>query len=517
MPYGQEPVTVSCMQEGNWKKVTCDDCGWKPVAGEPATTQDVTYVDPATCRKETFREFVAFVQDGTNTLGWGGDAPNQGITNTGGNTWNAVNYGTVLLPGNSGNGFVVTCDDACSDTTDNSCWFSTTNGYWKSTSQTTCTQGYQPTMPTFSACAGQQVRFRVLHPGGDNTNNTFEVFGHSFLEAPYMTPANQVAGESNPCESLEQHSNLYASQHIGQRSMCGSTGWLLADPPEQGGAWTEPLVDWRGGQMGIGPSNHFDLVIQSAGGPFAQPGSYLYKSYSVFHLNAGVWGIFQVDECGPKEALAGALTSQDPDLGLRLRTSLGTLPDSSGSVPFLYLLPMMETTLVTRQLLASILGLCWLAVAGPAAADPSAAAEDPAWRVEHEGIVVEMSIEAVNDPGGPLREEESASFRFGITDTATGQPLGGLYPAAWMAWLADGESRSPAGCIEKVEEFIGGSILAQPELDLNVYYVLALNEDATITVVDPLFGFGGTKLLGMINLPARGKTGCSAPIGRGSS
>ena len=31
------------------------------------------------------------------------------------------------------------------------------------------------------------------------------------------------------------------------------------------------------------------------------------------------------------------------------------------------------------------------------------------------------------------------------------------------------------------------------ELDLNQFYVLALNNDATITVVDPRFGFGGTK------------------------
>jgi hypothetical protein len=36
--------------------------------------------------------------------------------------------------------------------------------------------------------------------------------------------------------------------------------------------------------------------------------------------------------------------------------------------------------------------------------------------------------------------------------------------------------------------------------DLNVYYVLVMNEDNTISVVDPLFGFGGSKLLSYVRL-----------------
>jgi YVTN family beta-propeller protein len=69
----------------------------------------------------------------------------------------------------------------------------------------------------------------------------------------------------------------------------------------------------------------------------------------------------------------------------------------------------------------------------------------------------------------------------------------------------EGESSDPAICQDKVEAFIGGSLLSQPELDLNVYYVLALNDDASISVVDPLFGFGTTKLLDMIFLESPGE------------
>jgi YVTN family beta-propeller protein len=46
--------------------------------------------------------------------------------------------------------------------------------------------------------------------------------------------------------------------------------------------------------------------------------------------------------------------------------------------------------------------------------------------------------------------------------------------------------------------------MARAELDLNVYYVVTLNEEPTITVVDPLFGFGGSKLLARVRLGSPG-------------
>jgi len=48
-------------------------------------------------------------------------------------------------------------------------------------------------------------------------------------------------------------------------------------------------------------------------------------------------------------------------------------------------------------------------------------------------------------------------------------------------------------------------LLSHPTIDLNAYYVLALNHDATITVVDPLYGFGGSKLLALITLKSAGE------------
>jgi len=126
---------------------------------------------------------------------------------------------------------------------------------------------------------------------------------------------------------------------------------------------------------------------------------------------------------------------------------------------------------------------------------------------DQEGISVDVAVESLVPGAETFREDDEVRVRFTVTDTATGARLGGLYPAAWMDRLPteDRTLDGPNACEDKVAGFIGGSLLAVPELDMNVYYVLALNDDATISVVDPLFGFGGSKLLDMIFLESPGE------------
>lgn len=126
-------------------------------------------------------------------------------------------------------------------------------------------------------------------------------------------------------------------------------------------------------------------------------------------------------------------------------------------------------------------------------------------RFVHRGIAVDVSITPIGQSRSALVEGDDVLFRFRLSDTTTNTPLGGLYPAAWLDHLVQGIEQDAQNCEAKVEQFVGGSLFSQAELDLNVYYVLALNDDATITVVDPLFGFGGTKLLAMIRLEGPGE------------
>lgn len=166
----------------------------------------------------------------------------------------------------------------------------------------------------------------------------------------------------------------------------------------------------------------------------------------------------------------------------------------------------------TALLLLSALAAPALASVPPSPEVPSAGS-----RSVRTGVAVDLAVEPV-PPGGPaagrrseLREGQEAVFRFDISDTATGTPLAGSYPAAWVDFVPDSAKIESKGCTERVEELIAGSILARPEMDLNAYYVLALNEDATITVVDPLFGFGSTKLLAMVYLDSPGEDWVLSP------
>jgi YVTN family beta-propeller protein len=125
-------------------------------------------------------------------------------------------------------------------------------------------------------------------------------------------------------------------------------------------------------------------------------------------------------------------------------------------------------------------------------------------RLERQGIAVDVSIAPLDPARGELREGDEAVFRFRITDTATGTPLSNLDPGAWLTLAPPGIEPSE-GCQEKVKGLLGGNVFARPDLDLTGYQVLALNEDATVTVVDPFFGFGGSKLLAMLFLDGPGE------------
>jgi DNA-binding beta-propeller fold protein YncE len=178
---------------------------------------------------------------------------------------------------------------------------------------------------------------------------------------------------------------------------------------------------------------------------------------------------------------------------------------------------------VTRSMLSSWLlfasGLLLLPAVAQASEPPTPAAAPQ--KAVLDGIAVELSVTPADGGSGPVREGQPARVRLAFTDAATKTPLSRLAPGAWMDLLGTGSAGGtdakaaapPGGCKQKVETFVGGSIFSRPELDLNTYYVLALNEDATISVVDPLFGYGGSKLLALVFLDSPGEDWALTPDG----
>ncbi|MDT7687788.1 MAG: manganese oxidase [Acidobacteriota bacterium] len=111
--------------------------------------------------------------------------------------------------------------------------------------------GYDPETPVFTATVGQDVRMRLVQPGGHARDNVFMLHGHIWEEEPY-TNNSTVLGHN-------------------------------------------PLSEWKGSQYGVGPGSHFDFLLKhGAGGAFGVSGDFLYRTFQSFQFDGGIWGIFRV-------------------------------------------------------------------------------------------------------------------------------------------------------------------------------------------------------------------------------
>ncbi len=85
-------------------------------------------------------------------------------------------------------------------------------------------------------------------------------------------------------------------------------------------------------------------------------------------------------------------------------------------------------------------------------------------------------------------------LRFRITDERSGKPVQGNRPAAWMDVGANIQGQAGAvqkQCIEKIGLYLKGAVGIRPLVDLNGYYLLVMNKDPSITVIDPMVSMAG--------------------------
>jgi YVTN family beta-propeller protein len=148
-----------------------------------------------------------------------------------------------------------------------------------------------------------------------------------------------------------------------------------------------------------------------------------------------------------------------------------------------------------RLLILASLLVCTLVVA--------ARAQQPQ-KIVKDGIEIEFTAEPPASKAGIVAGED-AVFRFKIRDTTSKTPLSGVRPAAWVAQRERPGAPGPDQCRAKVESFMQGSMRSRPDVDLNTYYLLTLNQEPNLSVIDPLLGFGGSKLLTLVLLKSPGE------------
>ena len=122
-----------------------------------------------------------------------------------------------------------------------------------------------------------------------------------------------------------------------------------------------------------------------------------------------------------------------------------------------------------------------------------------------EGISIEFSVQPVRSEVKEPIAGEDATVQFKISGTNGRVPLSNLRPVAWVDQRASQQISGARACREKVQSFLQSSFTKRPTVDLNAYFILALNREPNISVIDPLSGFGGSKLYTLIALKSAGE------------
>lgn len=165
-------------------------------------------------------------------------------------------------------------------------------------------------------------------------------------------------------------------------------------------------------------------------------------------------------------------------------------------------LKMRETTVsklrfATLSLLVSC-ALSGTTVAAPAPVSASASAiadAKPAasGRLVRDGVAIDFEARPAGD-ATELVEGGLADIRFRITDANTGKGVPGLAPGAWLDLaqvISNPKLNEQKECKDKIALYLKGVVGVRPMVDLNSYYLLVLNKDPSISVIDPLTSVGG--------------------------
>ena len=143
-----------------------------------------------------------------------------------------------------------------------------------------------------------------------------------------------------------------------------------------------------------------------------------------------------------------------------------------------------------RRFVAAGLG-AFLAQGGAALADQ---------RFVEQGVAMDVTTE----PLGGTRTGQDLRLTVRLSDAASGTPLAGANPAAWLSLNRRGSPPTEPICRREVAAYLGGNPFVRPDVDLTGFILAVINRDPTVTVLDPQGGFGGSRMLAMLRLESPG-------------
>ncbi len=117
-------------------------------------------------------------------------------------------------------------------------------------------------------------------------------------------------------------------------------------------------------------------------------------------------------------------------------------------------------------------------------------------RVEIEGVAMRLQVLPQEDSG--RREAvmgEQVDLRVDVERLADGQPLSNLSIGLWLDRQVSPMSGAVPVCGQRVASFLSGGLLSRPLLDLTGYWVLTMDREGSVSVLDPSVQFAGRSSL----------------------
>jgi YVTN family beta-propeller protein len=140
-------------------------------------------------------------------------------------------------------------------------------------------------------------------------------------------------------------------------------------------------------------------------------------------------------------------------------------------------------------------------------------AEEISSTITSNGLTVEFAARAATqgEANDKIVAGQDIEVRFKVTDAVTGTAVSNTGPGVWIdAQKKIGGIQQRTGevqetCREKIGYFLQQGLTYRADIDLNAWYILALNRKASITVIDPLLGYGGQRIVTLITLNSPGE------------
>jgi DNA-binding beta-propeller fold protein YncE len=146
----------------------------------------------------------------------------------------------------------------------------------------------------------------------------------------------------------------------------------------------------------------------------------------------------------------------------------------------------------------------------------------PTMSFEQDGLRVEMSAgpaaaTAATDGGADRSKDSSTAaalpawtqseLRFTVREAKDGErPITGLRPLAWLVRRAEGEAVPERGPATKgfIQSLLSTRVSSGADVNLNEYVVVTLDDNPSLSIIDPQIDSSKTKVLGIVSLSSRG-------------